>query len=55
MNYAERRALAAKLLANPELYLKPAKPAEPAEQKEPTKAELNEARLIDRGLIKWWE
>lgn len=54
MTYAERRALAAKRLAahkaGKTVYIQQAK-QQPTQQM----SEAAEARLIDRGLITWWE
>lgn len=50
MTYAERRALAAKRLANPELY---------SERVEHQQQQLTSQRsadsAIDRGLVQWWK
>ena len=56
MTHLERRALAAKRLAalkaGQDLYgMKPAEPCKPTQ----AMPEAAEARLIDRGLIAWWE
>ena len=48
MTYQERRELAKKRLANPELYLKP------TEQKVDERADNQVDKMIDRGLIEWW-
>ena len=49
MTLTERRALAAKRLANPALYTRQ------SVQVEPNKKDIQADRLIDRGLVAWWE
>ena len=49
MTLTERRALAAKRLANPALYTRQTVSTERQER-----ADLRTDRAIDRGLIEWW-
>lgn len=49
MTYAERRALAAKRLANPALYTQQSVNAE-----QQARDDVRTDRAIDRGLIAWW-
>ena len=48
MTLTERRALAAKRLANPALYTRQPVQAETARN------DVQADRLIDRGLVQWW-
>ena len=48
MTLTERRALAAKRLANPDLYTR-----QPVQVETARKA-VQADRLIDRGLVQWW-
>ena len=49
MTLTERRALAAKRLANPALYTR-----QPVSAEQQARDDVRTDRAIDRGLIEWW-